>query len=328
MFEQHPVPQQISAYQFRLVGDMTLKQFFQLAGGGVIALLIYSAPIASFIKWPLVIISALLGAALAFLPLEERPLEQWVVAFFRSVYSPTMYRWTKPRQAYAFFQAETTTAEPNAPTPKSGTALHNPTLAKLDEGEKSRLSNIAQLLKGGSSVIIEKPAPQTSPPVAAVKKQLNTPTEEVLPFVQTRKEPIAVQRPQSQVYPPSPLPTYQIQQSVQKKSPASVQAQFSPEAAPPSPPTQPNVVVGQVTDSYGKIIEGAILEIIDPQGRPVRALKTNRVGHFLSVTPLSNGIYKIVIEKDGYGFEPLNFEAKGATIPPIAIKAKGVNAQN
>ncbi len=28
--EQHPIPQQISSYQIKLVGDMTLKQFFQV----------------------------------------------------------------------------------------------------------------------------------------------------------------------------------------------------------------------------------------------------------------------------------------------------------
>ena len=31
--ETHPVPQNISSYEFRLVGDMTLKQFLYLAGG-------------------------------------------------------------------------------------------------------------------------------------------------------------------------------------------------------------------------------------------------------------------------------------------------------
>ena len=79
--EQHPIPQQISSYQFRLVGDMTLKQFFQLAGGFLVALIFYSIPLIGIVKWPFVIISALLGAALAFLPLEERPLERWIFAF-------------------------------------------------------------------------------------------------------------------------------------------------------------------------------------------------------------------------------------------------------
>jgi len=40
MEAEHPIPQQISAYQFRLVGDMTIKQFFQVAAGALIALLI------------------------------------------------------------------------------------------------------------------------------------------------------------------------------------------------------------------------------------------------------------------------------------------------
>jgi len=35
--EQHPIPQQISSYQFKLVGDMTLAQFGKAAGGIVIA---------------------------------------------------------------------------------------------------------------------------------------------------------------------------------------------------------------------------------------------------------------------------------------------------
>ena len=31
--EQHPIPQQISSYQFKLVGDMALAQFGKTAGG-------------------------------------------------------------------------------------------------------------------------------------------------------------------------------------------------------------------------------------------------------------------------------------------------------
>jgi hypothetical protein len=75
-------------------------------------------------------------------------------------------------------------------------------------------------------------------------------------------------------------------------------------------------------DRGGKILEGAILEIKDSQGHPVRALRSNKLGHFLTVTPLPNGPYQISIEKNGFSFEPFSFEAKGELIPPIAIKAK------
>ena len=58
MDQQHPIPQQISSYQFRLVGDMTLKQFFQLAGGALVSLLFYASPLHPLIKWPFIIFFA------------------------------------------------------------------------------------------------------------------------------------------------------------------------------------------------------------------------------------------------------------------------------
>ena len=73
-------------------------------------------------------------------------------------------------------------------------------------------------------------------------------------------------------------------------------------------------------DQDRKIVEGVILEIKDSSSRPVRALKSNKAGHFIIVTPLSNGKYEITIEKDGFMFEPVSFEAKGEMIPPIAIR--------
>src|SRR3989304_9490714 len=120
MDQQHPIPQEISAYQFRLVGDMTLKQFFQVAGGIVIALLIYSSGIIGIVKWPLVIIFGLSGVALAFLPLEERPLERWIIAFFRSVYSPTLFFWKRSETLPSFFQEATVAmplTQPTIPVP-------------------------------------------------------------------------------------------------------------------------------------------------------------------------------------------------------------------
>src|SRR4030042_653047 len=102
--EQHPIPQNISSYQFRLVGDMTLKQFFQLAGGIVVGLIFYSSPLLPIIKWPFTILSALLGVLLAFVPLEERPLERWIFAFFRAIYAPTEFFWKKTVDRPKFFQ--------------------------------------------------------------------------------------------------------------------------------------------------------------------------------------------------------------------------------
>jgi hypothetical protein len=155
--EQHPVPQHITAYQFRLVGDMTLKQFGFLAGGCVVALLFYAAPIASYFKWPLVLFSGLSGFALAFMPIEERPLDRWFVAFFKAVYSPTQFIWKKIPVKPEFFQItpRPKAAKPPAAAPADRGRLEEylktlPAAAPqtpLDHQEASALNQITNLFQ-------------------------------------------------------------------------------------------------------------------------------------------------------------------------------------
>jgi hypothetical protein len=91
MFEAHPVPQNVTEFEFHLVGDMTIKQFIYLASGIGLAYLTF-ALIASklpFLAYPLIIIFAGSGAALAFLPIQERPLDHWLGAYFKAIFQPT-----------------------------------------------------------------------------------------------------------------------------------------------------------------------------------------------------------------------------------------------
>lgn len=93
--EQHPIPQDVSGYKFRLVGEMTLQQFIWLAAGIIIALIIYSSPLPFFFKYPIATIFACLGAGIAFIPIEGRPLDKWLIAFIKSIYAPTLFVWQK-----------------------------------------------------------------------------------------------------------------------------------------------------------------------------------------------------------------------------------------
>ncbi|MBI4067333.1 PrgI family protein [Candidatus Gottesmanbacteria bacterium] len=93
--EQHPIPRNISGFQFHLVGDMTLKQFGYLAGGIIVAYLLFKSPFPSIFTLPLAGLSALAGFAFAFVPIQERSLDRWLIAFIKSVYSPTQYLWKK-----------------------------------------------------------------------------------------------------------------------------------------------------------------------------------------------------------------------------------------
>jgi hypothetical protein len=317
--EQHPIPQQISSYQFRLVGDMTLKQFFQLAGGFLVSLLIYASNLHPVIKWPLIFFFALLGVALAFLPFEDRPLDRWIVSFFRSIYSPTIYVWQKAQKKQRFFQDAAAPPPEKIVAPRGEKELNNylksradqtNLFKKLEETEKDFLAKITGLF--GRTQAKDQPAPPSQWSQARQVGTIKIPEQKPIKVVSQKISP------QPQLI-PIPITPSQIPQSEIKEAQA---AQFSPEAAPPMPPEKPNTISGQVMDEQGKIVEGAILEIRDIGGRPVRAVKTNKLGHFLIVTPLQNGTYEIITEKEGLEFDSVKFEAAGSIIPPIAIKAK------
>lgn len=326
--EQHPIPQNVSSYQFKLVGDMTLKQFFQLAGGIVVGLIFYSTPLLPIIKWPLIIISTITGALMAFVPFEERPLEKWIVAFFRAIYSPTEFSWKKTVQKPKFFQDEPAgvTEEQNAAAKQylAGTATTPGPLSKLDMAEQGFLSKLTGIFSSLSSL----PTGTTAPaPTEEKKKELKIPETapiRVMPMVSphlvVEEKPVTVNPTAPQVTAQAVAPIIAGDEIVSTK-----QAIFSVDAAPPSPPTTPNTVVGQVVDEGRKIIEAAIIEIRDSMGRPIRALRSNKAGHFITVTPLDNGRYDIFAEKEGFEFSPVSFSAEGSLIPPILVQGKRVS---
>jgi hypothetical protein len=352
--EQHPIPQQISSYQFKLVGDMTLKQFFQVAGGVVVSLIFYSTPLHPLIKWPFILLSAGLGAAMAFLPFQERPLEKWIVAFFRSIYSPTIYTWQKTDKPPVFY-TEAAPAPAITAIANTGPVVETNS-KKLEDAEKSFLQKIGSLWSSSSSASQVNnpqqavvPTPNTSAPVSTTNvvpinfnASSSTPSSEntvvpttiptpqpspsldvpkQIPTVITKSAPkLVIEESGANVVAQAPQVTEIEAQKIEEKEITSNTAEFSIDAAPPSPPIAPNTIVGQVMDQDRKIVEGAILEIKDSNGRPVRALKSNRAGHFIIVTSLQNGKYEVTIEKEGFKFEPVSFEAKGEMIPAIAIK--------
>jgi len=93
--ENHPIPQDITGFQFKLIGDMTVKQFAFLAGGIIIGWVIYSLPIIFFIRIPLAGFFAIFGACLAFVPIGGRPMDVMIKNYFKAIFSPTQYFYQK-----------------------------------------------------------------------------------------------------------------------------------------------------------------------------------------------------------------------------------------
>jgi len=308
--QQHPVPQHISSYEFRLVGDMTLKQFGYLAGGAMLGLLFYSLPLAGIIKWPLILFSSFFSFAFAFIPIEERPLSTWLFAFIKTVFSPTLFIWQKkPKKLEIFEPIIRQTVSLKAPPPdifqfrQYLTTLPQATTKNpLDQKEEEFLKQITALF------------PTTKTPIKPI-----TP-----PFVSSKKEVVIPQTPPKSQKKPITKPPIEafIYPTIKKTGKSTVEAKTSKKLPIPIPPPAPNIVSGMVFDKNGEIVEGAILEIRNMEGIPVRALKTNKLGQFIIATPLQNGWYEMEIEKESLNFDIIKFEAKGEMIPPFEIKAK------
>ena len=67
--------------EFQLIGNMTIKQFAYVGGGGILAFIFFSTPLPDFLKWPLVLGFGGLGAAFAFAPINDITLDRWLGAF-------------------------------------------------------------------------------------------------------------------------------------------------------------------------------------------------------------------------------------------------------
>lgn len=276
--EQHPIPQQITSYEFKLVGEMTLKQFGKAAGGIIIALLINATGLVFFVKWPLMFIFAAGGLAMAFVPFQDRPLETWLLSFIRSIYMPTIYVWKKKP---------------------------NPNWLDIDLSKK---------------IDIEKDEEAIEIPVKSSEK-----VKEFIESLPSVKKEVANDIEKKEEYVPEikTETTSKVDLNIQKQKLGATGSAVFGSIPMPDTPTEPNVLAGMVTDSMGKIIEGAIVEIQDSAGNPSRVLKTNALGQFKASTQLANGEYLVVPEKEGRRFDRVKVTLNGQIVQPIKIQAIG-----
>lgn len=348
--KQHPVPQHIASYQFRLIGEMTLKQFLELVGGIIIAFIIYRLHLPAIFKWPLVLLTGLTGVALAFLPIEERPLDTWIVNFFKSVYSPTQYLWKKNPPIPDILQPESTISHKDASNKKLiskdkiklkeylETLPPSPHISSLEKKELTHLKRISSLLgipEPKLSSLTSLPTTKTLPLEPEVqgikirklgpKKAITIPQPETIK-VEKKVPPLSQPetKPTKPIVEPAPplTPPILVESRFPHKLDPAVAAQFSTTLPIPSTPDVPNVVVGMVLNDFGKIVPNALIEITDSSGETVRALKTNKLGQFFCASPLKKGKYQLKVEHPNFEFDIMEFKAEDKIIPPIKIKAK------
>lgn len=331
--EPHPIPQNVTTFQFHLIGDMTLKQFMYLAAGSTIAyiLFVFVSSVYPLIAWPLILISAGLGVAFAFMPINSRPLDYWVGAFLKAVYTPTKRIWKKNNKTFVndplfdsrfvtyisnLYPKESEVQNAVEPMPSPEELKKTVDLAKEAQNLQMRIIQTERTL----SHIREEAQKPTVAPVdysgqvnqvladlqnlvnqaSSIKQQLGTVSgEEVKP----QAIPVPVTKPVVRVIVPQKTRATQIALT-----------------------TFPNVINGIIKDMHGNYLDGVVVVIYDREGLPVRALKSNKLGQFSGATPLPNGTYKIEMEKDNFSFDVLQIELTGQLIAPLTITAKTIQA--
>lgn len=354
---EHPVPQNVTSYEFHLIGNMTLKQFLELAAGIVIGVIIYQTNLPAVIKWPFIIFFAGLGALVAFVPFEGRPLDQWLVALLKAIYRPTEFYWRKSAKVPDYFTyirtSKTKVEEELDLTPVKQrriqeyitTLPQKKQLSSIDALEIDRLNQVSSLFEQVvvTEVVVTEQLekPDMNPQIRSLqpidkifeheeakaeKQQAEyTPVQNIPEVAVPEVAPVTIEEQTNTQYVEPVETSADIYSSAtaEHQAPVSTQQITTSQNLPfPAKPTQPNVVVGMIFDQYGKIVDNAIVEIVDQESMPVRAVKTNSIGQFFITTPLKNGVYFMNIEKNGLTFQTLQLTLEDTLLDPLEIRAQ------
>lgn len=395
--ENHPIPQDITGFQFKLIGNMTVKQFAYLGSGVTLAWLTFYFPIYVLVKWPLMAAFAGIGAALAFLPIAGRPLDVMVAKYFKAIFSPTQYVYAKsgghlwypsPKTVQKKVDVQNSAQEQNVALKDFLSSL--PKLQKksaLDDKEKVYFESVNNLLVNPSAQTQLQVQAQAAPSANAPHRESaqppkaidDTPDKEVKEAGTTddarddelKREALLIQQKlaeaqkqeASQVgtvgYEQAHLKVTELQKTLSdtmlqkqelEKQLLALQKQltdagkdvYRPSVAHPAPITQnvrsipvgmtkgvglppspefPNIITGIVKDSRDNPLANILVEVKDKEGNPVRAFKTNALGHFASATPLANGTYRLEFEdpKEEHRFDVTEFVVTGEIILPVEV---------
>ena len=325
--KQHPIPQDITGYKFHLIGAMTLKQFAELAVGAIIAFIVYQSNLIGIVKWPMFIMLIVLAIMIAFVPIEERPLDFWIFTYFKNLWKPTKFFWKKTPKIPEFFnykpgQHQDLDIKPDvnySPARKERIQEYLKSIPdsdeELDEWDISYNQRANELLADFDQVQIKaenisvQREPKTGKPQLKTRirklKSLEDIQEQQTPKIEltsTNKEPDKLS--------PSATVKTEANQSHNLEQP-SIKEEKS------------NQLQGIIKDSRGQAVGNALIEVFAKnEDQALRITKSKTNGEFFIKTALPNGEYQIKTEADGLVFMPISIRLTGRTVPTIEIVAE------
>ncbi len=356
--ENHPIPQDVSHFQFRLIGDITLKQFAYLIAGAIVGVIVFFLPIFIIIRIPIVAFIALTAVFFAFIPVEGRPADVMLYYFVRAFFSSTQYIYQKTNPISAAPETKSTEKRDKNRVMIQSTPIQQPKVAE----PQLQLSPIDTPLRTTTPPAGSSPPPATSaPPEKKEDKPVEkTPAlsiqipEAVMPSVSTGQQAIdanaAKDAHEKTLALEESLNSVQGQKQDLEQELTSLKKQLSQKQQDVYTPSMatapkvsenvkripktlsssagllgvgdaPNLISGIVKDSRGNVLPNVLIEVKDKENNPVRAFKTNPLGQFASATPLQNGTYTISFEdpQNKHSFDTVEITASGETLLPFEV---------
>lgn len=179
--DQHPIPRQITTFEFKLIGFLTIKQFIYIVifvGLGFATYVIFPIPIANVF---LGIIVVLIGPALAFIPINDRPLEVWLRNLIKRLVSPTQYKFQKNNTPPAVLQNNFSGNSATISAHIDSQQKLSNYLSKNNSNENSKKQSINDLFQNLFSTSHQPPVPLSGTTAGKPTTNSQLPTNE--PFI-------------------------------------------------------------------------------------------------------------------------------------------------
>jgi len=257
------VPRQITTFEFKLIGELTIKQFGYLAVCIIVAVLFFFlVPKILYLNYIVAIFFALLGVGFAFVPINERPMDVWLRNFSKRLFSATQYYYRK-----------------NNPPPKILLGLQLPPREVLLQHVKAQQSLNEYLQK--------KPKTTASDNVEQIDKSWQKKQADLSALISTAgPPPAAAVKAAPLAYTPISFNSGQVgQEPVLETTPEK--------AITEAPPEQSNLA-GVVLSASGVPLPNQLV-YLKKGVETVRLFKTNTQGRFQNSLPLTAGEYLLEI---------------------------------
>lgn len=154
--EQHPIPQDVTGFQFKLIGSMTVKQFGYVACGVILAVICYYIQIDNIFwimaKILLIPLFAGSGVIIAFVPIDGRPIDVMASNFTKALFSPNQYVYRREGKKFSFNKITIAKQPVKTPAQVKAAAIAAAEAKKNDtnlEAKEARLRAFLQSTHGG-----------------------------------------------------------------------------------------------------------------------------------------------------------------------------------